>query len=329
MSNWKVRPEKVLDLSPIEGADKIEVATVKGWKCVVKKGEFKVGDYGMYFPVDSLLPADNPTYSFMAPRHFRVKTIKLRKQISQGLLMPLSLFNHYEWNKIPENKISEINFAKDLGVDKWDNAVPLGGKMEGLFPSFIPKTDQERIQNVPELLTLPHLFEVTEKLDGTSCTMFLKDGNFGVCSRNFQMKHDESSVYSIIAKNMEIEEKLRTFGDNIAIQGEIIGPKIQGNRYNRTQQELYVFDVFDINENHYLTPGARSSFITALDILQVPIVTLQRLPNLEDLLKCADGISHLYDGVMREGLVYKCVERTNKGIPSFKVISNEWLLKYE
>lgn len=85
----------ISDLKPIEGADKIEVATCLGWQCVVKKGEFKIGDKCIYWEIDSIVDSTNPIFEFMKERKFRVKTQKFLKTLSQGLLMPLSVLKHY------------------------------------------------------------------------------------------------------------------------------------------------------------------------------------------------------------------------------------------
>jgi hypothetical protein len=136
-------------INPIEGADAIEVATIGGWNVVVKKGEFKPGDKCFYAEIDSFLPDGNPAWQFLVDkqgrefegvRGHRLRTVRLRGQISQGFIVPL--------HALPQitNPQEGVDYAEVLGVKKWEPPLPaqLAGQAEGLFPSFIRKTDQER-----------------------------------------------------------------------------------------------------------------------------------------------------------------------------------------
>jgi RNA ligase (TIGR02306 family) len=190
---------KIEELNPIEGADKIELATVGGWKVVCQKGLYNVGDLAVYFEIDSWIP--HAVAPFLTkPEHFpkvfdgvegeRLKTIKLRGQLSQGLLMPLAEISKFfsvtpHWSE--DEDVTEI-----LGIKKWEKAIPaqLAGVCKGNFPSLIPKTDQERVQNLKKEIQAAQglVFEVTEKLEGSSMTCYLIDGEFGVCSRNMNLE---------------------------------------------------------------------------------------------------------------------------------------------
>ena len=189
-------------------ADVLEVAQINGWQCVVKKGEFQSGDLGVYFEIDSFLPASDERFSFLKdPKTFegvfgyRIRTIKLRKELSQGLILPLSLFSELEEVEVG------MDVTETLGVLKYEKPIPIASEAKGNFPSFIEKTDQERVQNLPRLDT-NGLWEKTEKLDGSSMTVFLNEEHFGVCSRNLELVETDTNPMWAIAKELKIKEKL-------------------------------------------------------------------------------------------------------------------------
>jgi len=339
---------RIDNIGPIEGADAIEVATVGGWKVVVKKGEFTAGDLAVYCEVDSFIPtaiAPFLTKPGQSPKQFegvegeRLRTVKLRGQLSQGLLMPLNTV----FDNMPIEQrliagadllIEGTDVSEDLGIVKYEAPIPaqLAGEVKGMFPGFIPKTDQERIQNLTAELAEwqknNYTFEVTEKLDGSSMTVYLRDGEFGVCSRNLDLKRNEdNSLWKAALKN-DLEAKLTTNKRNLALQGELIGEGIQGNKYKLRGQMFYIFDIYDIDRGAYLTPTARKMFVETYKLNHVPVFkTAASLEGLtvEQLLKGAEGKSVMGDitGPEQEGLVYKC----NEAEVSFKCISNRFLLK--
>jgi RNA ligase (TIGR02306 family) len=215
---------KISDVLPIEGADNIELVKVDGWQCVTKKGEFKVDDPCVYFEIDSFLPI-RPEFEFLRKSSykkmgdkegFRLKTIRLRGQISQGLALQIrSVFPDAipSWTTImlryKEGDVTEV-----LGVIKYDPPIPaqLAGICKGNFPSFIRKTDQERVQNIwDKIKDSKESFEVAVKLDGTSCTYYLNDGVFGVCSRNLELIETEGNTLWRLARELRIEEILRKY----------------------------------------------------------------------------------------------------------------------
>jgi len=324
-------------IGPIEGADAIEVATVGGWKVVVKKGDFKAGDLAVYCEIDSFIPTAIAPF-LTKPDHYpkvfegvegeRLRTVRLRGQLSQGLLLPLAVLPFASY--IPDNDVSEL-----LGIKKYEAPIPaqLAGEVKGMFPGYIPKTDQERIQNLSvelaEWVRLGYTFERTEKLDGTSMTAFMVDGVFSICSRNLELKPNPDNSMFKAAVDQDLGPKLFRTGRNLALQGELIGNGIQGNKYKYTGQEFRVFDIYDIDAKRYFTPAERKEFVTEFDIKHVPVmasaVKLDGL-TIDDLLKMAEGKSVMGDitGPEREGDVYKCNENPEV---SFKVISNKFLLK--
>ena len=330
--------QKIEELRPIEGADKIEAARVKGWWVVTQKGR-KVGDTVVYFEIDSFLP-DVPRYEFLKKGSslkrmlvdgdvkvgIRLKTIKLRGQISQGLILPIEEFTEFG-NPTPGVDIG-IDVSDILGVLKYEPPMPaeLSGKSKGFFPGFIPKTDEERIQNMADIL---NNFYVTEKLDGTSVTYFKKDGIFGVCSRNLELVEGETTQWKL-ARTMDLANKLP---DNFALQGELVGESIQGNPLNIKGQEVYFFNAYNITSAQYLNYIDLAGLLQSLGLKMAPVLDDNfSLPNnIDYLLKYAEGKSVINPDSEREGVVVRPkVEMKYKDQRfSFKAISNKYLLNEE
>ena len=198
-------------LEPIEGADAIEKATVLGWQLVVKKGEFKVGDLAVYCEIDCLLP-ERPEFEFMKSRGMRVRTIRLRGQISQGICFQTTILP-------PDFEIVEdANCTEVLGITLYEPPIPacLSGQIKGKFPSFIPKTDETRVQVLQKILNKYKgtICYVTEKVDGSSATYYIHNGEFGVCSRNNELLEDTENSFWKVARQMDIETKLRSLEGN-------------------------------------------------------------------------------------------------------------------
>lgn len=334
--------ERILDIQPIPNADAIEVATVKGWKVVVKKGDFKIGDLCIYVEIDSILDPENPEFQFMAPRRFRVKTIKLRGQISQGIVFPISILGtHYYYDNNPVGEFDDeycgppegVDYTKKLKIVKHIDEVPanLAGRVKGNFPAFIPKTDEERIQNLSGIYEnlKKHKYVVTEKLDGSSFTCYLNNGDFGVCSRNIDLLETPENTFWRLARELELERLLReystTFGGSFALQGELLGNGIQKNKYNYAANAVRFFNVFHIDNQVYEPMWMFKDTIESFGLKTVPILDEEyTLPDtMEELIKFAEGKSELNKSTEREGLVLRNPERTI----SFKVISNKFLLK--
>jgi len=322
----KLASVRIIDkIEPIENADAIEVATIGGWKVVVKKDEFKEGDKVIYFEIDSWIPREiAPFLCSEKPKLYkdidgaRLRTIKLRGQISQGLVIPL------------EDQSLEVdtNLTEEMNIIKWEPKInpQMAGQIKGTFPSFIHKTEADRIQNaklpINEISKVD--WEVTEKLHGSSCTIYIKDGEIGACSRNMDLKINEENKDNVYVKvALENEDFLKSQNRNIAIQGEVIGPKINGNMYKLNEVEFHVFKIWDIDEQRYLLPKERLELLKDSNFKHVPILDEELdFTNFETILECANGISKLFK-TSREGFVLK---DKNSDL-SFKVISNKWLLK--
>ena len=372
---------RIADIQPIEGADAIVVATVDGWKVVVKKDEFAVGDLAVYLEIDSWVPHELAPFlsKGQEPREYngvkgeRLRTIKLRGQVSQGLLLKTSqLVFAIETKSIGpassavlriENLDHEgADLTEALGIQKWEAPIPaqLQGQAAGMFPtSLIPKTDQERIQNCfgeiqkrakrfatekvwnVETQTLEEhpvvlpanfeepTYEVTMKLDGSSCTIFRWEGELRVCSRNLELKiNEENKDNTFVAMALKIGDRIP---DGLAFQGELMGPGIQGNREGFAEHKFFVFDIFDIQNHEYMKPFDRRKLISDIkfDSDDIPMYHVpvkekgSKAPNsVEEGLALAEGPS--INHKIREGLVWKCNEDPSF---SFKTISNEFLLK--
>jgi len=327
-------------VNPIPDADAIEVATVGGWRVVIKKGEFAPGDLAVYCEIDSWIPNDLAPFLSKGsePREYngvrgeRLRTVKLRGQVSQGLLLPLE--------PTCENIVSELFEGLDvsvpLNIQKWEAPIPaqLAGEVRGMFPSVIPKTDQERVQNLTaefaEWTGNASTWEVTEKLDGSSMTVYVFDDDEGVCSRNLNLRETAGNSLWTVARRNDLLDKIRHTKRNLALQGELIGEGIQGNPYKLRGQEFYLFDIYDIDSGRYLNPNERRSLAVSLNILHVPVIAhgakfldTLGIQTVAELLTFAEGKSVLMDKTEREGLVFKCHEEA----VSFKGISNKFLLK--
>jgi len=321
-------------LNPIEGADAIECATIGGWKVVVKKGEFSVGNLAVYCEIDSWIPTELAPFLSKGkePREFegirgeRLRTVKLRGQLSQGLLLNLDTALPQTNSFVEGDDVSET-----LGIVKWERPMnaQLAGMAKGNFPSLIPKTDQERAQNlVGEILAAAQAgtqFEITEKLEGSSMTVYLIDGVFGVCSRNLDLKETADNTFWQVARQEQIEQKMRDHGwGNWAVQGELIGPGIQGNIYKLSKPEFRVFDVYNVQAGEYIQPVHRRALIDRMGLLHAPVLLIDKdlgVGSVDELLLWAEGESKL-GKTEREGIVFK----EAKGGMSFKAISNKYLL---
>ena len=330
---------RIEEVIAIPNADKIVAYRIGGWKVVDTKDKYKAGDLVVYLEVDSWVPHSIAPFLSKGkePRVYkgvpgeRLRTIKLRGQISQGLLLPC-VFSRFGDLQIVDVSYSDIgaDVSGMLGIQKWEPEPEFrSADAKGVFPSFIPKSDQERIQNcyedVKELLVNGQ-WEVTEKLEGQSHTAYLYKDVFGVCSRNLELKDNEDSTFWKTARKYDLEGILRKDGRNLMIQSEQVGPGIQGNIYKLDEHKLFVYDVFLIDEQRYITPDERIQFCVDNNLEVVPIIVWgwsnYSGMGRDSLITWADGKSNLYP-TKREGLVFKMFGQERV---SFKVISNDYLL---
>lgn len=328
--------QRVKYIRPIQGADRIECVGVLGWECVAKKGEFKEGDICVYFEIDSLLP-DWARYEFLGQssykpdlQKYRLKTVRLRGQISQGLALPLHLF--------PEAEGLEVghDITDTLQVEKYEPPIP--SQIAGDARSFswpIPKTDEIRVQQNDEHGFLESLsgnpYYISLKLDGTSCSFIVdpRDGDYHVCGRNFSYKRNLDHSFWRIDCRYGLEDRLRSLGGHISLQGEVVGPGIQKNRMGLKECDFYVFNVIDTRWGRRLPFDDAFSVVKDLGLKFVPVI--ERGDNFaysqRDVLEKARGkyrdhFPSAKEDQEREGIVI----RSLCGGISFKAISNDFLL---
>jgi len=268
---------KIKDLVPINGADRIELCTFEDiyWQSVVKKDQFKIGELIIFIEIDTILPKDAPWAQFLKNNTpinepLRVKTCKLRGCLSQGIVLPL--------NVLPNNDLVEIGYdvTNLLDVKHYEKPVPvsLAGKIKGNFPSFLRKTDEPRIQNFPNVINeiIGRNVYITRKEDGSSLTAYFNNGNFGVCSRNLDLLELSDNAYWKIVNKFNLHEKFIKLNRNIAIQGELVGAGINGNRLGLTDITLSVFNVWDIDTQSYLNYNDFISICNELELNTVPVL---------------------------------------------------------
>lgn len=352
--------QKILNIEPIEGADSIEVATVLGWKVVVKKGEYKIGELCVYIQIDTIVP-EKPEFEFLRPRKFRVRTIKLRKQISQGLIIPYDIkqlkgglqegddvsgfIGVIKYEKIDNNpekyekpKMSKVWYKKWIYLFKYNVLYKLFPKLQRKLRSSFPTnlvsiTDEERIQNMPKILEQykGKEFVVSYKLDGSSITIIhnkiLGKSKYRICSRRFELHDTKNDWYKVFVETKfseEIQKLINYYETNdIIVQGEAIG-KFNGNHHNLEKEQIRLFNIY--------VDGKRlnqSKFITMCRAANIPHCPLYKTITLnhtmEEILKISEIPDILNPNTNAEGLVWRCIDNNQ----SFKVINNNYLLKNE
>ncbi|MBB5226853.1 2'-5' RNA ligase [Treponema ruminis] len=341
--------QTIWDVQSIEGADRIEVVSVLGWKCVTKKGVFKKYDLCVYFEVDAFLPV-KPEFEFLRDGCYRcnelngegflMKTRNFRGQVSQGLVLPLSILDGIEPLDGHAWKTGDI-VSEQLGVKKWEVAeIATGsGRVIGDFPHGIPKTDEIRVQAEPGLIDefkgVPYY--ISTKMDGTSVTMYLIDGDFGVCSRNYEIADDETSPAWKFVHKHNVIEKIKKGAEaiglkNVAVQGEFCGEGIQKNPLKLVTAEWYVFTLRDMDQGKRLGLKTMQAFCDVAGLNMVPVEeTGDNLPykTVDEFIERAKG--KYASGNHKEGIVIRPIEpvysKILEGPLSMKVINNDYLLK--
>jgi len=353
MTRKLVTRRTITDIYEHPNADALELARIDGWQVVVKRNEFLTGDDCIFFEIDSFLPADDDRFSFLAKsgvkkdesgrERIRLRTIKLRKELSQGLALPVSLFP-----ELPEQY--DVDFSEELEVIKYERPEPVVANAAGNFPSFIPKTDEDRIQNVWNRLASKYAdvqFVPTLKLDGSSCTVFHlgmghsdrwkgeshdvlhqgeKVAEVGVCSRKLQLKYDENSHFWKAVIDDGVIDSIKNMGD-FAIQGEVMGPGVQGNKEKFNGYRFFAFALYDIDRGSYVPWEWAKDLLEYSGVPCVPVVAPPMYPfkefsGVDEMLAFSDGPS--INAKVREGIVWKSVGLDEP--ISFKSISNIYLL---
>ena len=324
---------KVGEIRPIEGADAIELAVFGGWQVVVKKAqEIRPGMPVVYCEIDSVFP-DRPQYEFLRQDKFRLRTKKFRGAVSQGIVFKID-------EALPAGEYADGDDVTEiLGITLYEPPIPasIAGEVVGAYPGSVPKTDEERVQNL-DLATFSGIsFFVTEKVDGTSGSFILDEGGFHVCGRNWEFRETPEQTFWKLARQYEIEAKLRACyartGSYLALQGEVLGNGIQSNVYALKGQDIFIFNIFDLTRQRYLSATAYRALLAEFGLKGVPVVaerfSMDGLDHAK-LLAYAEGKSLLNPQAEREGVVFRSVDETpfNQGKISFKAISNKYLLKH-
>jgi RNA ligase (TIGR02306 family) len=331
--------ERILEIKPHPNAELLELAKINGWQVCVKKGEFKVNDLCVYITVDSVLE-DCPQYEFLRNKHFRIRTIKLRGSLSQGIAFPTSLLKSFGHDIIPLNDpVEGTDVADFVKAKHYEKPIPaqLAGQIKGHRPSWIRKTDEDNIKSNPGVIAELHdkPYVITVKVDGSSGTFYLKDGNFGVCSRNLELKYDENNSFWKVAIKYDIENKLKFYfkDKDIALQGEVYGPGIQDNLLGVNEVCFAAFNLFDINKREYL---GHFDLVNFTNIMKIPMVTVLEIGNnfnytLDQLQEKSNALRYPNDN-LAEGIVIRPVTEMYSNILagrlSGKVVSESFELKY-
>ena len=339
--------QRVYKVEPIEGADRIELAHVLGWQCVVNKGSFAPMDTGVYFEIDSFLPV-RPEFEFLRASSYRntnllgegfkLRTQRFRGQLSQGLLLPLHLFP-----EIPADAEVGTDVTELLGVRKWEieERATTGGNVIGTLPHDVPHTDETRVQANPDLIREFAGLEyyISTKMDGSSHSISVDEGGFHVTGHNFEYKNDGSNSFYEFVNKKGYREKIETFAKQeglttLTIQGEFCAPGIQKNPLRLKSPEWYVFTVRENGKRVGLSRMTEICYAIGLDMVPIEEIAPDlpsRYPTVEALLNRADGIYP--NGGRKEGIVIRPttpVYSPSIGAElSMKVVSNKYLLKNE
>lgn len=330
---------RIDDVGEHANAHSLDLVSIGGWQVVVKRGEYKAGDLAIFVEIDGWVPEEiapfltrNVAKEFNGVKGNRLRTIKLRGELSQGLILPYGILDQVTGNPFRFYEIDE-DVSEILGIQKWEmpEGAQFAGQPRGNFPGWIQKTDQERIQNWSHKIKYwnDEGLEWThqEKLEGSSMTVYVKDGVFGVCSRNIDLKEDPNNTFWKIAIEQDLQFKVSNYFNEdcaVAVQGELIGPGIQGNIYGL---EKHQFQVFDIQVNgKYLDEYSVFTHCNEMGLTMVPRLRGVTFESAQDCLRIAEGKSALNPVVEREGVVFRC---TTKPDLTFKAISNKYLLKQD
>lgn len=369
--------QKIRALEPIQGKDRIELASILGWQVIVEKGMHRVGDLVVYCEVDSILP-EHPAFEFLRSRcysprwkGFRIRTLKFGDAISQGIVFPLSLLDSTkkmtegtdvtEFLKIRKYDPEELAYQTAIAsrkrgpfmtwlfkfaITRWVWRLLYGKDKKGPWPDYIIKTDETRIQNVPNILNDYGDLRVyiTEKMDGQSASYAYHDKKLVVCSRNLWLKTPTNSNWWIVARKYDMEKKLKLLAEkglDVVIQGEICGPGIQGNKYNLGDLQFFMFSAINKKTRQYVDYSTLMQIQQITELPTVPVLEVDRVlnsiaPSVPAVVEYARSWdSRITSGVIREGVVIRSMDGKPGGVRglgihfSFKVINPDFLLKFE
>ncbi len=321
--------QTISEIRPIEGADRIQAATVLGYQTVIKKGEFRPGDLCVWHEPDTVV-AEKPEYEFLRKQGFRLKVSRFKGQVSQGLALPMSVLPAADYSLGQDVTV-------ETGIRKYEKPLSstLVGVAKGAFPSWMPRTDEPNLRSFPAALDefIGRECVITRKVDGTSGTFYVRGGEFGVCTRNLELRDDPTSMFWRVAREQRVREALATLGGDYALQGEVYGEGIQGNHLGVKGVRLAAFNLFDITTHAYASHQALQQFCQTTGLPMVQTVWRGEFRfMLAELVQLA-GAQDYAPGRPAEGIVIRPVlEARSKilesGRLSAKVISERYALKY-
>jgi RNA ligase (TIGR02306 family) len=321
--------QTITNIRDIPGADRIEAATVLGYQTVIKKGEFRPGDLCVWHEPDTIV-AERPEYEFLRKQNFRLKVSRFKGQVSQGLALPLRVL-------APGNYSPGDDVTEATGIRKYEKPMPanLAGVAKGGFPSWIAKTDEPNLRSFPEALPefAGRRCVITQKVDGTSGTFYVRDGDFGVCSRNLELLDDPSNAFWRVAREFHVREALATLGGDFAVQGEVHGEGIQSNHARIRGLGFAVFNLFDIASHQFLGHARLAELCRATGLPMVRMVWEGEFRfTLDELVALANEQDYL-PGAPAEGIVIRPLEEARSVVLpssrlSAKVLSERYALKY-
>jgi len=370
-STLAVKIERIREINPHSNADKLEIATILDWQCVVAKGAFKANDLCVYFPVDSILPAALEEHIFgpeskIRLTNSRIKTIKLRGQISQGLCVPVDEIHKYAWPCTnvhicsSENWMEGTDLTDILGVTKYEPPAAPWSSMGDSSKSARPKknplfakyTDIENAKNYPEMFKEGEMVSVSEKCHGGNIRMawapvvaqtflqkllkffhLLPQYEFVFGSHNVQLQsknYTEKNIYAEMVKKYNLKAIIPK---GYAVYGEVIGSGVQKNYTygcKEGERKLVLFDILCYNgKAHYLNPKKFKILADQLGLETVPI--LYEGPFNKDKIKELTKGDSVYapSQKIREGVVVKPLEESTYlgSRKILKFISDDYLLK--
>jgi len=328
--------EQIHSLAPIGGADRIECGKVLSWPVVVEKSKYKNGDEVVFIQPDTTVPRA-PWNQFLWPKkdldpnggRIRLRCCKFKGQPSMGLVVsPQFLSRKFE--------IGE-DVSEDLGIEKWEMPLDLGnGQTKGNFPAWLRKSDEHNVLSCPRAFyeIQRRSCSITVKMDGSSAKFSLKDGAFQVFSRRLETVHDGGNSWSFAATKYNLESKLRELGRNLALCGELCGPKLNGNKMGLKEPEFYLYDVWDIDNQVYLDYHLVEILSEQLEIPSVPLwkpVDVFRYESIVELQteidKCKYRNEEWIEGVVVRP-IYETYSPALKGRLSWKLINTNFAAKH-
>lgn len=314
--------EIIKDIYPHSNADTLELAKVLNYQCVVKKDSYAIGEKIIFIQPDTVLPESEWSEIYRKDSSKRVKAKRLRGEWSFGIVETLSLLPA---GIFPDNYEIGQDVSETLGIIKYEPPAPTDLRIKGNLPFGIPKTDEDRYQNINLREYYGKKVDVTLKVDGQNASYYYKDGEYGVLTRSLELKTGYQNNYTDHIQRYNIFEKLKQYctkyAINLVLRGESYGLGIQkskNNPYSKLPNGWLCFSVYLIDEMRYTNPGEKHYFVNVcqeLDLPYVPMIgtNVTLTPELIDYYDNTD----LHQGQLFEGVVIK-----GEGF-SFKVI-NKW-----